>query len=42
MIGQACEQHIQQPGYFYAYANEAWGFYNNNRGSVSLTITRLN
>jgi hypothetical protein len=42
MIGQACEQHIQQPGYFYAYANDAWGFYNNNRGSVSLTITRLN
>jgi hypothetical protein len=41
LIGQASEQRVQRPGYFYAYANDAWGFYNNNRGSVTLTITRL-
>jgi hypothetical protein len=41
MIGQACEQQVEQPGYFYAYANDAWGFYDNNKGSVTLTVTRL-
>ncbi len=28
-------------GYFYAYANDAWGMYGDNRGSLSLTITRI-
>jgi hypothetical protein len=41
IIGPASEQQVQRPGYFYAYANDAWGFYNNNKGSVTLTITRL-
>ncbi|MGH3670779.1 MAG: DUF2235 domain-containing protein, partial [Pseudonocardiaceae bacterium] len=41
MIGKACRQRLRRPGYFYAYANDAWGFYDNNRGSVTLTITRL-
>jgi Uncharacterized alpha/beta hydrolase domain (DUF2235) len=27
-------------GYFYAYANDAWGMYGDNRGSLSLTIKR--
>jgi hypothetical protein len=27
-------------GYLYAYANDAWGGYANNRGSVTLTIKR--
>jgi hypothetical protein len=27
-------------GYFYAFVNDAWHFYGNNRGSVSLTIAR--
>lgn len=35
------KQAIDEPGYFYAYANDAWNFYGNNRGSVSLTVTRL-
>ena len=41
VIGKECKQRVRQPGYFYAYANDAWGFYDNNRGSVTLTITRL-
>ncbi|MGI9002528.1 MAG: DUF2235 domain-containing protein [Pseudonocardia sp.] len=41
MIGDGCEQRVEQPGYFYAYANDAWGFYDNNKGSVTLTVTRL-
>lgn len=40
-IGPGCEHRVQRPGYFYAYANDAWGFYTNNKGSVTLTITRL-
>lgn len=28
----------REPGYFYAYANDAWGFYGNNRGRVRLTV----
>jgi hypothetical protein len=24
-----------------SFANDAWSFYDNNRGSVTLTITRL-
>ena len=41
IIGSRCEYTPQQSGYFYAYANDAWNFYENNRGSVTLTITRL-
>ncbi len=41
VIGKGCRQRVQRPGYFYAYANDAWGFYDNNRGSVTLTVTRL-
>lgn len=32
---------VTRGGYLYAYANDAWGFYVNNRGSVRLTVTRL-
>ena len=28
-------------GYLYAYANDAWNFYGNNRGSVNLKVTRV-
>ncbi|MBK1722287.1 DUF2235 domain-containing protein [Thiocystis violacea] len=28
-------------GYLYCYANDAWRFYGNNRGSLSLRVTRL-
>jgi hypothetical protein len=27
-------------GYLYAFANDAWGFYGDNTGSVRLTVTR--
>lgn len=29
----------KKSGYFYAYANDAWGFYDNNRGKVVLTVS---
>ena len=31
----------RRPGYLYAFANDAWGLYDNDRGSVQLTVTRL-
>ena len=41
-IGDLCKYIPKKSGYFYAYANDAWNFYENNRGSVTLKITRLN
>ncbi|MCX3080278.1 DUF2235 domain-containing protein [Klebsiella michiganensis] len=38
-IGDGCSFTPEKSGYFYAYANDAWQMYDNNRGSVSLTIT---
>jgi hypothetical protein len=38
-IGAGTTQRINRPGYLYAFANEAWGYYWNNRGSVELTVT---
>ena len=32
---------VAQPGYLYAFANDAWGFYRNNSGTVRLTVTRM-
>ena len=40
-IGNGCEYEVTRSGYFYAFANDAWGFYDNNRGYVSLTIEQL-
>jgi hypothetical protein len=31
---------VQGEGYLYAFANDAWGMYSNNRGSVLLTVER--
>jgi hypothetical protein len=31
---------VDAGGYLHAYANDAWNFYGNNRGSVQLTVTR--
>jgi hypothetical protein len=39
-IGTGCEYKPKRSGYLYAYANDAWSFYSNNRGSVQLTVTR--
>jgi len=42
LIGKGIARHkVARSGYLYAYANDAWNFYENNRGSVSLTVTRL-
>jgi len=40
-IGKKCKYSPKKSGYFYAFANDAWNFYDNNRGSVTLTITIL-
>ncbi len=40
-IGKKCRHVPKKPGYLYAYANDAWNFYRNNRGSVHLKITRV-
>jgi hypothetical protein len=40
-IGAGARVQVARPGYLYAYANDAWAFYDNNKGSVSLTVTRL-
>lgn len=31
---------VEKGGYLYAFANDAWHFYDNNRGSVLLTVKR--
>ena len=37
-IGDGCNYNPRKSGYFYAYANDAWNCYGNNRGRVTLTI----
>jgi hypothetical protein len=40
-IGRAVESvQVHASGYLYAFANDAWGMYGNNRGSVLLTVCR--
>ena len=39
-IGSARTYKPAESGYFYAYANDAWNFYENNRGSVTLKVSR--
>ncbi|GGX90270.1 hypothetical protein GCM10010358_50290 [Streptomyces minutiscleroticus] len=39
-IGRGTTHEVKRPGYFYAYANDAWGFYGSHRGSVRLTVVR--
>ncbi len=38
LIGSGCTYTPQKSGYFYAYANDAWNCYGNNRGRVKLSI----
>ena len=40
-IGSKKKFSPKKSGYLYAFANDAWNFYGNNRGSVRLTVTRL-
>ena len=32
---------VEKPGYLYAFANDAWAFYDNNHGFVTLECRRL-
>lgn len=38
LIGAGCNYIPHKSGYFYAYANDAWNCYGNNRGHILLTI----
>lgn len=38
LIGSGCTYTPHKSGYFYAYANDAWNCYGNNRGRVKLNI----
>ncbi|QBI01215.1 DUF2235 domain-containing protein [Pseudoduganella albidiflava] len=40
-IGTGCDYTAQRSGYFHAYANDAFAFYANNRGYVTLTVRQL-
>lgn len=33
--------HVADSGYLYCFANDAWNFYDNNKGSVTLTVKRI-
>jgi hypothetical protein len=39
-IGAGTKHRVCRSGHLYAFANDAWSFYGNNRGSVELTVTR--
>ena len=41
VIGAGCKRTIKHGGYFFAFANDAWSKYENNRGGVKLTMRRL-
>ena len=38
-VGRGCDYMPRRSGYFYAYANDAWNCYGNNRGVIELTVT---
>jgi hypothetical protein len=41
VIGKERTETIVHEGFLYAFANDSWDFYDNNRGSVTLRVTRL-
>ncbi len=41
LIGSGTDHIPERSGYLYAYANDAWGFYDNNRGHIRLMIERV-
>lgn len=41
LIGDGCEHTVKKSGYFHGFANDAWNLYENNHGSVSLTVERM-
>lgn len=40
LIGNNCTHIPKKSGYFYAYTNDAWNCYGNNRGKIQLRITQ--
>ncbi len=40
-IGSQTVIEVKQPGYLYCFANDAWGFYHNNRGYVTLRVKEV-
>jgi hypothetical protein len=40
-IGAGTRYQVAKSGHLYVFANDAWGFYFNNRGKVRLTVTRI-
>ena len=40
-IGANTQHRVNQGGYLYAFANDAWGQYASNQGSVRLVVTRV-
>ena len=41
LIGDDTTKPIGTGGYLYCYANDAWKFYFNNKGSLTLRVERL-
>jgi hypothetical protein len=41
VIGDAVQWTVTRAGYLWAYGNDAWGSYGNNRGQVDLAVQRL-
>lgn len=41
LIGSGTSLDVTAPGYLYAFGNDAWSMYGNNRGSVRLVIRRV-
>ena len=39
-VGAAGTVEVEREGYLYAFANDAWSMYSNNRGSVAVTVRR--
>ena len=37
-IGDGCDKRVTRGGYLYCFANDAWGFYGNNRGFVTVAV----
>ena len=41
LIGSGSEHWAVASGELFAFANDAWGFYGNNEGTLKITVTRI-
>lgn len=41
LIGDGTSRAVFKSGYLYCFANDAWRFYRNNKGSISLKVERI-